>query len=130
MNHSMSNSLLTTVYFFDLTAILPICQTMHRQYRQSTSRQYLRLLCDYINSFYMQDYIIFNRATVYCVSIICALSACHRSVTAMSSWMCPRSVIERQTIIVSICNVACSVCSNPEAVCNLLYSVCCHRHYQ
>jgi len=29
--------------------------------------------------------------------------------------------LERQTIIVFICNVACSVHSNPEAVCNFYY---------
>jgi len=39
--------------------------------------------------------------------------------------ICPRA-LERQTIILSICNVACSVRSNPEAVCNqviILYSL-------
>jgi len=41
-----------------------------------------------------------------------------------------RRALERQTIIVSICNVACSVRSNPEAVYNLLYSVSCHRRCQ
>jgi len=35
---------------------------------------------------------------------------------------CPHA-LERQTIIVSICNVACSVRSNPEVVCNLLYGI-------
>jgi len=43
--------------------------------------------------------------------------------------ICPRA-LERQTIIVSICNVAWSVRLNPEAVCNLLYSVSCNRSCQ
>jgi len=50
----------------------------------------------------------------------------HQRVGICGVAICPR-VVERQTIIVSICNVACSVCSNPEAVSNLLYSVGCHR---
>jgi len=43
--------------------------------------------------------------------------------------ICSRA-LERQTIIVSISNVACCVRLNPEAVYNLLYAVSCHRRCQ
>jgi len=38
--------------------------------------------------------------------------------------ICPHA-LERQTIIVSICNVECAF--EPRGGCNLLYSVSCHR---
>jgi len=41
--------------------------------------------------------------------------------------ICPRA-LERQTIILSICNVACAF--EPRDGCNLLYSVSCHRRCQ
>jgi len=48
------------------------------------------------------------------------------SATSYGVGICPLFL----SIFVSICNVACSVRSNPEAFCNLLYSVSWHRRSQ
>jgi len=80
------------------------------------------------DEFYWYYSHIFGNRPVHCLCYP-FIAWWDKSTPLIGVGVCLRA-LERRTIIVSICSIACSVRSNLEVVCNLIYSVCCYRRWQ